>query len=97
MLVASQVLLSIVLPTVIFPLVYICSRSELMTVESPVGTAPAIASLSAPGRAQAGGEPAARTRDFRSPRWLTWLGYALFAVLLGANVYTIVELGRGVV
>jgi metal iron transporter len=79
MLVASQVLLSIVLPTVIFPLVYICSRAELMTVESPV---------SATGTGQ--------KRNFGSPAWLTWLGYALFVVLLGANVYTIVELGQGV-
>ncbi|WWD08657.1 hypothetical protein V865_006770 [Kwoniella europaea PYCC6329] len=35
MLVASQVLLSIVLPTVIFPLVYLCSREEIMTVQGP--------------------------------------------------------------
>lgn len=35
MLVASQVLLSIVLPTVIFPLVYLCSREEIMTVDGP--------------------------------------------------------------
>ncbi|OCF34616.1 metal iron transporter [Kwoniella heveanensis BCC8398] len=35
MLVASQVLLSIVLPTVIFPLVYLCSKHEIMTVQGP--------------------------------------------------------------
>ncbi|WVW79770.1 hypothetical protein I302_101740 [Kwoniella bestiolae CBS 10118] len=35
MLVASQVLLSIVLPTVIFPLVYLCSKEEIMTVQGP--------------------------------------------------------------
>jgi Mn2+/Fe2+ NRAMP family transporter len=35
MLVASQVLLSIVLPTVIFPLVYLCSKEEIMTVHGP--------------------------------------------------------------
>ncbi|WVF66834.1 hypothetical protein IAT40_001576 [Kwoniella sp. CBS 6097] len=35
MLVASQVLLSIVLPTVIFPLVYLCSNHEIMTVQGP--------------------------------------------------------------
>lgn len=35
MLVASQVLLSIVLPTVIFPLVYLCSRADIMVVEGP--------------------------------------------------------------
>jgi metal iron transporter len=37
MLVASQVLLSIVLPTVIFPLVYLCSKEEIMTVHGPEG------------------------------------------------------------
>jgi metal iron transporter len=36
MLVASQVLLSIVLPTVIFPLVYLCSRKDIMTVDGPL-------------------------------------------------------------
>lgn len=35
MLVASQVLLSIVLPTVIFPLVYLCSKADIMVVEGP--------------------------------------------------------------
>ncbi|WWC69002.1 uncharacterized protein I206_102938 [Kwoniella pini CBS 10737] len=35
MLVASQVLLSIVLPTVIFPLVYLCSKEEIMIVQGP--------------------------------------------------------------
>ncbi|WWD16741.1 hypothetical protein CI109_101172 [Kwoniella shandongensis] len=35
MLVASQVLLSIVLPTVIFPLVYLCSQEDIMTVQGP--------------------------------------------------------------
>ena len=35
MLVASQVILSIILPTAILPLVYLCSRKDLMTVEGP--------------------------------------------------------------
>lgn len=35
MLVASQVVLSVVLPTVIFPLVYLCSRKDIMTVLGP--------------------------------------------------------------
>lgn len=35
MLVASQVLLSIVLPTVVFPLVYLCSQHDIMTVQGP--------------------------------------------------------------
>ena len=35
MLVASQVILSIILPTVILPLVYLCSQKDLMVVEGP--------------------------------------------------------------
>ncbi|WVN90434.1 uncharacterized protein L203_105670 [Cryptococcus depauperatus CBS 7841] len=35
MLVASQVLLSVVLPTVIFPLVFLCSQKEIMVVQGP--------------------------------------------------------------
>jgi metal iron transporter len=39
MLVASQVVLCIVLPTVLLPLVYICSRKDIMCVDGPVDEA----------------------------------------------------------
>ncbi|BEI88013.1 uncharacterized protein CcaverHIS019_0107310 [Cutaneotrichosporon cavernicola] len=40
MLVASQVILCLVLPTVTIPLVYLCSRKDIMAVEGPVDEDP---------------------------------------------------------
>lgn len=76
-----------------------------MTVESPANASSAERDIGLE-QEQVSASPASpeghaagssnRKRDFRGPVWLTWLGYALFVVLLGANVYTIVELGMGV-
>ena len=110
MLVASQVLLSIVLPTVIFPLVYLCSKEDNMTVEGPevdahpnviASTPVCTAQDTIPLPAPASGEtPAASTRQrqtksHRSPKLITVLGYVLFTIVVVANVYVIVELGLG--
>ncbi|WVQ78677.1 hypothetical protein IAT38_000764 [Cryptococcus sp. DSM 104549] len=181
MLVASQVLLSIVLPTVIFPLVYLCSKEGIMTVLGPeveeweaeadaearevrevreargteggvgagvaevsattatvvaaaispsdpdITPAPASAteqtithrrsfssahapSSSAPsprtstvsaaarpplGRADSTPRAPRRSKSYTSPKWVTWLGYALFGVVVVANVYVIVQLCLG--
>ena len=97
MLVASQVLLSIVLPTVIFPLVYLCSRIDIMSVDGPeVGTpAPRISPVVP---CESDGEPPQPVRSrktYRSPRSVTVLGYALFGIVVLANVYVIVELALG--
>ncbi len=130
MLVASQVLLSIVLPTAIFPLVYLCSRDEIMTVLGPevevnlnestntTGSSTVILSRSQSQRQQLSGSvedsvshrvlggggygpvstsPASsrRKKSYRSPKWVTWLGYLLFTVIVVANVYVIVKLCLG--
>lgn len=107
MLVASQVLLSIVLPTVIFPLVWLCSREDLMTVhgpeipvisaDAPIAPEPA---GSGSGEAEIGvpeerTEPMRIKKCYRSPKWITWLGYILFGILVVANSYVIVELALG--
>ncbi len=34
-------------------------------------------------------------KSYKSPRWVTWLAYLLFVVIVVANVYVIVELGLG--
>lgn len=148
MLVASQVLLSIVLPTVIFPLVYLCSKTDIMTVQGPepdvaVGpnahapTTPVDTSilpvpesaeinhlmvasssssrlpppspprltseseieLETPAPIASTGETAEpsrrKSKSFRSPLWVTILGYLLFTVVILCNVYVIVELAMG--
>ena len=132
MLVASQVVLSIILPTVIFPLVLLCSKDDLMTVEGPVITdeAGTVASTSADNmpreneqarRRQVGDadadvdaitsvtvaaapsdspitittQPPRKTKSYRSPLWITILGYILFVVVVVANAYVIVQLCLG--
>lgn len=141
MLVASQVLLSVVLPTVIFPLVYLCSREDIMTVQGPqvegsepldqagnsseiVGLNPAqatsvtsepehrpIAPAASPPAAvptartetrtqnstvnQTQADTSRKTKSYKSPMWITVLGYLLFFVVIIANVYVFVQLGLG--
>jgi metal iron transporter len=84
MLVASQVVLSVVLPTVIFPLVYLCSKKEIMTVVGPEAR---------PGPRSE--EVERREKSYMSPKWVTVLGYLLTFVVLLANVYVFVQLGLG--
>ena len=91
MLVASQVVLSVVLPTVIFPLVYLCSRKDIMTVLGPeVEASEAVESAEA-----TTGNEERREKTYVSPRWVTILGYLLTFVVLLANVYVFVQLGLG--
>ena len=154
MLVASQVLLSIVLPFVMGPLVYLTSRADVMTVQGPEiegdvildGSTPAGTELNPPAESTIQGESESiptrsaephsvsrrpgfaagggfertaadidwafdlsersrltapettsqrRSKCYKSPLWLTITGWVLFAVLLLANSYVIVELGLG--
>jgi metal iron transporter len=107
MLVASQVVLSVVLPTVIFPLVYLCSKKEVMTVKGPEVESASVSSASAsdPTRTtmpevQEEIRPTEvvdgrREKCYTSPKWVTVLGYLLTFVVLLANVYVFVQLGLG--
>lgn len=154
MLVASQVLLSIVLPFAMGPMVYLTSQADVMTVLGPEtegdvvldtspssGTAvPPLARSSTqggsesvptrlagqhissrrPGFAAGGGfernagdidrdfedsermrltgpetTTQRRSKCYKSPLWLTIIGWVLFAVLILANSYVIVELALG--
>jgi metal iron transporter len=94
MLVASQVILSIILPSVIFPLVYLCSRKEIMVVDGPeVDSLQAQTGTMTP--VGGDGERRRKRKGYTSPMWVTVLGYALFTVVIAANVYVIVELILG--
>ncbi|ORY29562.1 natural resistance-associated macrophage protein-domain-containing protein [Naematelia encephala] len=99
MLVASQVLLSIVLPTVIFPLVYLCSREDLMTAYGPeIVEAEAqvpLPSISTSDETRLEQLTERRKKSYKSPVWVTVLGYALFGIVVLANGYVIVELALG--
>lgn len=85
MLVATQVLLSLVLPSVIFPLVWLCSKDHIMTVKGPEVDADGVAIP----------EEQRETKSFRSSRVMTVLGFTIFSVVVLANGYVIVQLGLG--
>lgn len=110
MLVASQVLLSIILPTVIFPLVLICSKEDVMTVEgieevstgtsNNVQSPPTASEEITPVSVDTSSGPAPailnkKTKSYKSPLWITVIGYFLFAIVIIANTYVIVELILG--
>ncbi|EIW69115.1 hypothetical protein TREMEDRAFT_31058 [Tremella mesenterica DSM 1558] len=96
MLVASQVVLSIVLPTVIFPLVFLCSKEDVMTVLGPINSDhPDQIYSKSPSFSSPSTNPKRKTKSYKSPIWVTILGYFLFGVVVVANVYVIVELGLG--
>jgi metal iron transporter len=90
MLVASQVVLSVVLPTVIFPLVYLCSKKDIMTVLGPELESSEVAETE-----RTAGTEERREKIYVSPKWVTILGYLLTFVVLLANVYVFVQLGLG--
>jgi metal iron transporter len=103
MLVASQVVLSVVLPTVIFPLVYLCSRKDIMTVLGPEVEVEAETTPVVGGDGLGDGNGSEERREnverreksYKSPKWVTVLGYLLTFVVLLANVYVFVQLGLG--
>ncbi|KAH8981466.1 natural resistance-associated macrophage protein [Lactarius hatsudake] len=79
MLVASQVVLSIVLPFIIFPLVWLTSSRTVMRVRSPVTTAEA--------------EPQKEddTEEQQTQGWIiAGIGYSIWLVVLVANGYVII-------
>ena len=143
LLVASQVVLSIVLPFVVFPLVWLTSSRAVMTVKKPLGPSESVPSSSpsptspGPSQAQEGLElqvreddpisasapaPASGTADhedgrtsgprpaddaaaeaqpeyelvdFSNGRLTAGVGYAIWLVVVVANVYAIIGLALG--
>ncbi|GLB36450.1 putative natural resistance-associated macrophage protein [Lyophyllum shimeji] len=111
LLIASQVALSVVLPFIALPLIYLTSSEVVMRVRKPVrqlveadgdGTSIHHAEEEVP---HAGNTPLAEkvetssvviheTIDFSNGRVLSSLAYAIWAVVMIANVYAIVMLGR---
>jgi metal iron transporter len=89
LLVASQVVLSIVLPFMIFPLVWLTSSKDIMSVKDPV------AYLDPTGL----GEDVERTErkpvDFSTGKLVTVVGYMIWLTIVVANAYVIVMLCLG--
>jgi metal iron transporter len=95
MLVASQVVLSLVLPFIIFPLVWLTSSRTVMRVRA---SAPARTTQKDDG-AEAGEDPTVAREDVYvdySNGWITaGVGYVILAVIVVANGYVLVMLMLG--
>jgi metal iron transporter len=92
MLIASQVVLSFVLPFIVFPLIWLTSSRTVMRVYSPAPTRPA---QTADG---AGEEKSVAEGEYLyfSNGWIVAsIGYAIWTVLVLANGYVLVALMLG--
>ncbi|KAG1754741.1 natural resistance-associated macrophage protein-domain-containing protein [Suillus paluster] len=105
LLVASQVILSIVLPFITFPLIYLTSSSRIMRVRKP---SPGSKSINPLDSLEASSPPAIKSVDsdpemlqtqdfvdFSSGKFMTSLGCLIWLVIVVANVYVLVTLGMG--
>lgn len=94
MLVASQVVLSIVLPFVIFPLVWLTSSRTVMQVRSPVSTA----NTEPQKKDDTEEQPIVATNeylDFSNGWVVAGIGYSICLVVLVANGYVLITLMLG--
>jgi len=99
LLVASQVVLSIVLPFIVLPLVYLTSSSLIMSVKSvSKSTSP---TQTPPGAVSLDRVDASRDRitdleeivvDFSNGKIVTAIGYIIWLIIVAANVYALVTL-----
>jgi metal iron transporter len=98
LLVVSQVILSIVLPFVVFPLVWITSSNVMVVKVPPPAAGESMASDDPSGPApsdDAGTEAAAEVVSFKNGWAMAGAGYLIFTVVVVANTYVIVSLGMG--
>jgi len=93
MLVASQVALSIVLPFIILPLVWLTSSRTVMRVSAPARPPPARKEDGTEEPNVAGDE----YLDFSNGWFLAGVGYIILAIIVVANAYVLVILmiGKG--
>ncbi|PCH34295.1 smf Mn2+ and Fe2+ transporter [Wolfiporia cocos MD-104 SS10] len=93
LLVISQVVLSIVLPFIVFPLIYITSSKRFMGVKRPRSQVSQAESSDA--NVTVDVEVAGETVDFSNGRIMTVLGWIQWIVIVLANAYAIVTLAMG--
>ena len=94
MLIASQVVLSIVLPFVIFPLVWLTSSRTVMRVRCPSIIAKAVSQKDVTEEQQT--VSTNEYLDFSNGWVVAGLGYAICLVVLVANCYVLITLVLGV-
>ena len=96
LLVASQVVLSFVLPFVAFPLVYITSSSKFMSVRRDSGQIKLASGTDAENRRPEDLEAKEDEKiDFSNGKIVMVLGYLIWLVVLIANAYVLVTLAMG--
>ena len=100
MLVASQVVLSIVLPFIVFPLIWFTSSKSIMSVKKPLERERVLSQDMTSAQTQGAQDPAraeaqVETVDFANGKVLVVLSYAIWLVIVMANVYAIVGLAMG--
>ena len=88
LLVASQVVLSIVLPFVVFPLVYLTSSHVVMRVTVPLTAGETCGEPSSPSNS-------VKEINYRNSKFMMCLGYLIFCMVVVANAYVLVELMIG--
>jgi len=96
LLIGSQVALSIVLPFVVFPLVYLTSSHVVMRIRVPAidNPAPVDASVETETKPK---PPLATTTEinYRNGKLMMTLGYLIFCLVVVANAYVLVTLMQG--
>ncbi|CAL1694684.1 unnamed protein product [Somion occarium] len=103
LLVASQVALSIVLPFIVFPLIWLTSSSSIMIAKSspiqlsehPQNTQEQLQDHSDESRGVDVEDASGETVNFANNRFVAAVGYAIFVLVAAANVYAIVSLAMG--
>jgi len=105
LLVASQVILSIILPFIVFPLIYLTSSSRIMRVpktylDCPNNSSPdPLESSTSPTVVPAEAHPevpqAREFVDFSSGKVMTSVGCLIWIITVVANTYVLVELAMG--
>jgi metal iron transporter len=86
LLVASQVVLSIVLPFITFPLIYLTSCKSVMSVKKPLDAG-----------SSNGGTEQGQTEvvDYSNGKIVTGLAWVIWLAIFAANMYVIVMLALG--
>jgi len=92
MLVGSQVVLSLVLPFIVFPLVWLTSSRTVMRVYPPAPTRPA---RTADGAGEEKSVEEEEYLDFSNGWIVASIGYAIWMLLVLANGYVLVTLMLG--
>ena len=94
LLVISQVVLSIVLPFIILPLIYLTSSKTVMRVRKPSNSsrAESICSRTLQIDVESSDDEFV---DYSNGKFAACIGYAIWFVVVAANIYAIVTLAMG--